>query len=228
MKLLYMITPFYFARNKAVDNLPNESMRTHTTYKFVSCIAAALLTVSATAYGATLSLNVTVFDAGGKVVFQSLTKENASFTTRNLRPGNYVVRFNTTKTAPKEARYLLVLAAGEKKVIATDVPGEKIAAGGVAMRVAIARSAQITGQISEEPVMALTNTHVKVIAGKRYSWAQMETGSNLGGHWVEEGASAQRNIVRFSADEMRKIQDHAFEGSMLTRMAHSQRHPEGF
>ncbi len=86
--------------------------------------AIALLLGIASAGHAAIPMEVTVFDARGKVAFKSPLNANSTFATRNLQPGNYVVRFNTKSAAVKDNQYLLVVSAGEKKVIATAIPGE--------------------------------------------------------------------------------------------------------
>jgi hypothetical protein len=56
-----------------------------------------------------------------------------------------------------------------------------------------------------------------VINGKRYVWVIYSTGSNLGGHWEEEGLAPIRKVATISVDDMRMIQDRAFEGNILNR-----------
>ncbi|MBA3833643.1 MAG: hypothetical protein H0X34_17475 [Chthoniobacterales bacterium] len=72
---------------------------------------------------------------------------------------------------------------------------------------------KISGQI--ESARGLARDNVKVINGRRYFFVRGETGSNPGGHWAEEGAGTTRTI-RMDLDEIKKIQDRAGEGSMIT------------
>ena len=182
---------------------------------FLCSAIAVLLGIATTAYGGVPSMNVTVFDANGKVAFKGPTSANATFAARNLQPGNYVVQFNTRSTEVKNNQYLLVVSAGKKKVIAADVPGEKFTTGGVAVRVDVPGS-EITGQIAtEQGVVQGDLAKFRVIDGKRYLWVSAELGSNRGGHWMEEGLSKARNVTVLSPEDIQKKQDRAGEGSML-------------
>lgn len=102
------------------------------------------------AYGGIPPLNVTVSDAGGKAAFKGVTNANGTFTTANLKPGNYVVQFNSTYGGMKGNHYAIVVSAGTKKVAAAAVPGEKFAGGGVALRVVVGAGLSITGQVAPE------------------------------------------------------------------------------
>lgn len=183
---------------------------------FLCSALAVLLGIATTAYGGVPSMNVTVFDANGKVAFKGPTSANATFEARNLQPGNYVVQFNTKSAAVKNNQYLLVVSAGKKKVIAADVPGEKFMAGGVAMRVDVGPGSEITGQVATEQAVAQGDgPKVRVIDGKRYLWVSSELGSNRGGHWMEEGLPKARNVTVMSTEDIQKRQDRAGEGSLL-------------
>ena len=115
----------------------------------VLSVFAVLLGLATTVYGRIPSMDVTVFDAIGKVAFKGPMSANATFATRNLPAGNYVVQFNTKSAAVKENLYLLVVSAGKKKVIAAAVPGAKFTAGGVAMKIDVGPGSKITGQIAK-------------------------------------------------------------------------------
>ena len=183
----------------------------------VLCALALLLGLGTTAYGRIPSMDVTVFDANGKVAFQGPISANATFATQDLHPGNYVVQFNTNNRAVKDHQYLLVVSAGKKKVIATDVQGEKFMAGGVAMKVDVGPGLKITGQVAIEQAVSQTDgVKARVIGGKRYYWVTGELGSNRGGRWVEENLAPGGNLTLWSKDGIRKFQDSAGEGSMLS------------
>ena len=110
-------------------------------------LSFALLAASM-AYGGVPPMNVTVSDAGGKAAFKGVTNAKGTFATANLKPGNYVVQFNSTSAGMKGNRYTIVVSAGTKKVGAAAVPGEKFAGGGVAMRVVVGAGLNITGQVA--------------------------------------------------------------------------------
>jgi hypothetical protein len=110
-------------------------------------LSLALL-AACVAYGGLPPINVTVSDAGGKAAFRGATNEKGTFATANLKPGNYVVQFNST--GMKGNRYAVVVSAGTKKVAASAVPGEKFAGGGVAMQVVVGAGLNIIGQVAPE------------------------------------------------------------------------------
>lgn len=113
-------------------------------------VLSLLLVTACMARGGVPSLKVTVFDAGGKTTFKGATNAKGAFATANLKPGNYVVQFNSTGGGMKGNQYAIVVSAGMKKVAAAAVPGEKFAGGGVAMRVVVDAGLNITGQVAEE------------------------------------------------------------------------------
>jgi hypothetical protein len=158
-------------------------------------------------------MDVTVSDASGKLAYQGRTGSNGTFSTGKLAPGQYVVQFNAQKSAVKGEHYALVVSAGKKKVTAESVEGEKFAAGGVAVKVEVGRGLGITGQVATNmAAMASTDGKVKVINGKRYVWVATETGSGLGGRWVEEGTPSSANLTRMSNDGVHAVQEQMGHG----------------
>ena len=57
--------------------------------------ALSLFLAAGMAYGAVPALNVTVSDASGKAAFKGTTNAKGTFATAKLKPGNYVVQFNS-------------------------------------------------------------------------------------------------------------------------------------
>jgi hypothetical protein len=193
-------------------------MKTSLVSVIRSSLLAFLLAGVTAAYGGVPSMNVIVSDASGKVAFKEATHVNASFATANLASGDYVVQFKAKNGALNGQRYLLVVAAGTKKVIADDVAAEKFNGGGVAMRITVGSGLRITGQIApDSATVSLGIQKIRVINGKRYVWVKGRTGSNLGDHWEEEGLAAAQNVATMSMDRLRRIQDASFEGSLLDR-----------
>lgn len=188
---------------------------------FALAALALLLALATTAYGGVPLMDVTVFDANSKVAFKGPISANATFATGNLHPGNYVVQFNAKSTAVKNNQYLLVVSAGKKKVIAADVSGEKFMAGGVAMKVEVGPGSKITGQVAIEQAVAQGDgPKYRVIDGKRYFWVSAELGSNRGGRWVEESLAPAGNLTAWSKEGIRRFQDSAGEGSMISYKTH--------
>jgi len=105
------------------------------------------LTLVALANGAVPSVNVVVSDASGKLAFKGATKNDGTFSTAKLSPGNYVVQFTTKNPAVKGGQYSIVVAAGTKKVVANALAGEKFLGAGVAMKVAVGEGLNLVGQV---------------------------------------------------------------------------------
>jgi hypothetical protein len=134
------------------------------------------------AYGAVPTLNVTVSDGHGKAAFKGATNSKGTFSTAKLTPGNYTVQFSSP-SGGITGNYAIVVSAGTKKVSATGVVGEKFARGGVALKVEVGSGLNIAGQVaSEEPGGVSKN-------GKKMVYIGPKTGSNMPGHWVEEGSA---------------------------------------
>jgi hypothetical protein len=187
-----------------------------------------LLGIASAAYAAVPPMEVTVFDTSGRVAFKGPVSANASFATTTVPAGHYVVRLNTNSAGVRNNQYLLVVAAGKKKVIAADVPGEKFITGGVAMKVEVGSRSQITGQIANEQATADQGvSKYRVINGKRYTWVATELGSNRGGHWVEEGSPPIRNVMVLTFDELQKRMDRGGEGNMFDNTNHPVMAPHG-
>jgi hypothetical protein len=180
-----------------------------------------LLSIASAAYAAVPPMEVTVFDTSGRVAFRGPVSANASFATTTVPAGHYVVRLNTNSAGVRNNQYLLVVAAGKKKVIAADVPGEKFITGGVAMKVEVGSRLQITGQIANEQAIAdLGVSKYRVINGKRYTWVTAELGSNRGGHWVEERSSSRGNVTYWTFDELQKKMNHGGESNFTNTSQH--------
>ncbi len=194
-------------------------MKTHLLGRlpFLRWAIVLLLGLASAAYAAVPPMEVTVFDPSGRIAFKGPVNASSTFTTRDLQPGKYVVQFNAKSAAVKASQYLLVVSAGKKKVIAPAVPGEQFIGGGVAMKVDVGPGLRITGQIANDQTTAdQGSSKYRVIDGRRYVWVTTELGSNLGGHWQEEGLPRTAgNVTVWSADELRKRLDRAGEGSML-------------
>jgi hypothetical protein len=177
-----------------------------------------LIVLLGTAHGGIPGINVIVSDSGGKVAFKGVTKADATFATPSLPPGEYVVQFRSTNATLKGNQYLLVVAAGKKKVIADAVAGEQFAGGGVAMKLKVAPGLQIAGQVANQESTLVTGMRkVRVINGQRYVWVQSRLGSNLGPHWEAEGIANANYVGILSKQKMTKMLDSAYEGSMLDR-----------
>jgi hypothetical protein len=153
------------------------------------------------AFGAVPQLNVTVSDASGKAAFKGTTNAQGAFTTAKVKPGNYVVQFNSPNGAIK-GNYSIVVSAGVKKVSASAVAGEKFAKGGVALKVDVGNLLNIVGQVA-------TESGPSSKSGKKMVWIPPQAGSHMPGKWVEEGSAewvAARTAGSMNTQDVSKIQ----------------------
>jgi hypothetical protein len=162
------------------------------------CFATACM-----AYGAVPSLNVTVSDASGKAAFKGTTDRSGGFTTSKVKPGNYVVQFNSPNAV--QGSYSIVVSAGVKKVSASGVAGEKFAKGGVALKVDVANLLNIVGQVATEAAGASKN-------GKKMVWLPPQLGSNRPGRWVEEDSAEAKQAKTAGSLSTRDIQNRQDRG----------------
>src|SRR4051812_41909612 len=166
----------------------------------VRSVILGIALAGVTAFAAQPPVTVTVSNSG-KTSFKGQTDSKGTFATGKLKPGNYTVQFNSNAAGLKGKKYAVVVSAGKKKVSA-DVPGEKFAAGGVAMKVDVGDGLNITGQIA-------VSTAPSSASGKKMVWVPPMLGSNQPGHWVEEGsAEAMQSKARgtLSRDAVEKVQ----------------------
>jgi hypothetical protein len=151
------------------------------------------------AFGSIPPMTVTVSDAGGKASFKGMTDAKGAFATATLPPGNYVVQFNSNSGTVKGSHYSVVVSAGKKKVSANAVPGEKFTGGGVAMKVDVGAGLNITGQVAAEEKVNKN--------GKKMVWIPPMLGSNMPGHWAEEGSAEEVSSRNRGIIDKTRIQD---------------------
>ena len=97
--------------------------------------------------------------------------------------------------------------------------------GGVAMKVNLERGAKISGQLADEQQSAGPNSsNHRVIGGQRFVWVKEELGTNIKGRWVEEGSASAFNRTGISIESIRKLQERAGEGSMVSSRAETLGH----
>ena len=176
-----------------------------------------LIAAASAVYGAGMpQLSVTVSDGAGHVAYKGHTNSGGTFATGKLQPGDYVVQFNGG--GMPSGNYALVVSAGKQKVMAEAVAGEKFGKGGVAMKIKVSEGMNVTGQVSSGKAGAVAatagagNAKVKIVNGKRWFWVNGSTGSNLGGHWVEEGSAEAQNVQNLSTSAVNRIQERGAAG----------------
>lgn len=161
-----------------------------------------ILFTATSVFAGTSPMSVLVSDAKGKASFKGMTDAKGTFATSNLPAGNYVVQFTSKNADVKGKFYAVAVSAGKKKVSASAVPGEKFNAGGIAMKVDVGANLNITGQVVLEDKVNKS--------GKKMVWIPPKTGSNFGGHWVEEGSAEEmesraRGVI--SSDRVNDMQN---------------------
>jgi hypothetical protein len=150
-----------------------------------------------------------VADSTGKVAYRGSTDGSGLFATPKLQPGSYAVQFTSTNAA-KGARYTLVVAAGKKKVAANAVAAEKLAAGGVAMKIEVGAGLNITGQVAAED----KNSAPIGRNGKPMVWIATRTGSGFGAHWAESDSAEAKEVMTSGSFSSKNLQDKENQGIM--------------
>ena len=161
------------------------------------------------AFGAVPSLTILVADSTGKVAYRGATDGSGLFSTPKLQAGNYAVQFTSASTV-KGSRYTLVVAAGKKKVAANAVAAEKLAGGGVAMKIEVGAGLNITGQVAAED----KNSAPIGTNGKPMVWIAKRTGSSLGAHWAESDSAEAKEAMTAGSLSTKNLQDRENQGIM--------------
>ena len=173
----------------------------------VRAFIALIFAGAAIAYAAVPTLNVTVADSSGKAAFKGATDSKGTFATPKLQAGNYIVQFNS-KSAPKGAKYAMVISAGKKKVTANAVQAEKLAAGGVAMKIEVGAGLNITGQVAADDKNSPPIGH----NGKPMVWIPQRTGSNIAAHWAESDSAEAKEVMASSSMSRQDLQNRQSQG----------------
>lgn len=170
-------------------------------------IAVALsLALTVIACGAVPTLNVTVADSSGKTTFKGATDSRGIFASPKMQPGNYAVQF-TSNNAPKGSHYTLVVVAGTKKTSASAVTAEKLAGGGVAMKIEVKADASIQAQISAESAETRIGKN-----GKLMVWIPKRVGSNIPAHWAESDSAEAKEMMTSTSYSRQNLQNNVNQG----------------
>ncbi len=158
-------------------------------------IVGLVIAGASMAYGAVPQLSVTVSDASGKMAYKGATNAQGAFTTATLKPGGYVVQLNAKSADAKGTTYAVVVSAGTKKVVASEVQGATFAAGGVAMKIQVGGGLSITGLVLPTATKD----------GKKMVWISAD--GNKPGHWVEADSAEAKQVMTSSSYSRKNIQD---------------------
>ena len=154
-------------------------------------------------------MNVSVADASGKTAYKGATDTKGLFATPKLQAGKYVVQVRSS-SAPKGSHYSMVVSAGTKKVTASAIGAEKLAGGGVAMKIDVSAGLNITGQVAAED----KNSSAAPIGhnGKPMVWIERKTGSNIAAHWAESDSAEAKEAMTSGSYSSKNLQDKQNQG----------------
>jgi hypothetical protein len=164
-----------------------------------------VMAAGSVAYATVPEMRVTVSDASGHAAYKGATDSKGTFVTGSLKPGHYVVQFNAKRNDVGGNNYALVVSAGSKKVVADAVAGEKFVGGGVAMRIEVAGSGNIVGQVASD-----LRTMMK--DGKLLVWIPQRIGSHLPAHWAEADSADAKIAQTASSLSFKNLQDKQAQG----------------
>ncbi len=180
---------------------------------YIICASLALLAMVLPVTGAIPPMEVTVIDANNKVAFAGMTKGNGTFSSADVGPGQYVVRFRSKSAAVKDDQYMLIVDAGKRPFLSNAIEGAKFTAAGVAIRVDVPKASKISGQV--ESASALARDNVKVVNGRRYFLVKSRFGSNLGTRWVDEKAVQRSEVSTLDVNSVRLLQELGTQGNNI-------------
>jgi len=165
-----------------------------------------LFALLGTASAAIPALNVTVLDPSGKTAFKGATDTSGIFASPKMQPGSYAVQF-ISNNAPKGSHYTLVVVAGTKKTFANAITAEKLAGGGVAMKIEVKANASIQAQVSAEDAATRIGKN-----GKLMVWIPKKIGSNLPAHWAESDSTEAREAMTATSYSLKNMQNKQNQG----------------
>lgn len=169
-------------------------------------VVSVSLVLATVATAAVPALNVTVVDSSGKTAYKSTTDSRGIFISPKMQPGNYAVQF-VSKDAPKGTHYTVVVVAGTKTTSASAITAEKLAAGGVAMKIEIKGDASIQAQVSPDAAETRIGKN-----GKLMVWIPKKINSNLAAHWAESDSAEAKEVMTSSSLGRKNIQDRVNQG----------------
>src|SRR3954466_1712684 len=175
--------------------------------KHCSIVAAVTLAFTVVASAAVPTFNVTVVDSSGKSAFKGATDSRGIFASPKMPPGNYAVQF-TSNSAPKGSHYTLVVVAGTKKTSASAITGEKLAAGGAAMKIEVKGNVSIQGQVSAESAETRIGKN-----GQLMVWIPKRVGSNMPAHWAESDSAEAKEMMTSTSFSRKNLLDGQNQGS---------------
>jgi hypothetical protein len=156
--------------------------------------------------GAIPSVNVTVADSNGKTAYKGATDSRGIFASPKLTSGSYAVQF-TSNNASKGSHYTVVVVAGTKKTFASAITAEKLAAGGVAIKIDVGPGRNIQAQVAEEDKSTRIGKN-----GKLMVWIPKRIGSNLAPHWAESDSAEAKEAMTSTSYSLKNMQNKQNQG----------------
>ena len=170
------------------------------------CFIGLVVATGFVANGAVPTVNVAVADSSGKTAFKGATNSNGVFMTPKLAAGSYAVQF-TSSSAPKGSHYTLALVAGPKKMSASAVTAEKLAAGGVAIKIEVGAGGSIQGQVAAESGETRIGKN-----GQLMVWIPKRIGSNIPAHWAESDSAEAKEVMTSGSYSLKNMQNKQNQG----------------
>jgi hypothetical protein len=178
-----------------------------------SLVVVSLVASVSVASAAISDIQVTVAkDPGGAVAYKGKVDAKGNFATAELPPGSYAVVFTSKAPDLKSEQLSLRVTGGKQKMAADGVEGAKLAGrrrrhedrSGKGIAPEWQHHQRQGGELAGREQ---GNTKVKIVNGKRYYWMRPETGSNMGGRWVEESEISPSKVQTLSKDTVREMQN---------------------
>src|SRR3954470_7310479 len=164
-------------------------------------VAVSIALLAFPAFGAVPALNIKVTDSGGKTAYKGATASRGIFASPKMQPGNYAVQF-VSKSAPKGSHYTLVVVAGTKKTSASAITAEKLAGGGVAMKIEVKSNVSIQAQVSAEAAETRIGKN-----GQLMVWIPKRVGSNMPAHWAESDSAEAKEMMTSTSFSRKNLLD---------------------
>jgi hypothetical protein len=177
-------------------------MKTIARSIFIGLVCGAAAICS----GAIPLVNVIVADSSGKTAYKGATDSRGIFASPKLTPGSYAVQF-TSNNASKGSHYTVVVVAGTKKTFASAITAEKLAAGGVAIKIDVGPGRNIQAQVAEEDKSTRIGKN-----GKLMVWIPKRIGSNLAPHWAESDSAEAKEVMTSSSYSLKNMQNKQNQG----------------
>ena len=155
------------------------------------------------AFAASPPVEVTVrHTSGGQLMEKVMTDSGGNFALKKLPAGAYTLEFRCKNSSDlKNEQFTLTVSGTRQAGTQGGITGTSLV-GGVALNVEMVLGAKVTGQIA-----------TGAYAGKKKNlyWAPQILGSNIAGHWTENGSEIPAyNVVRLAPDVIQKMQDNAY------------------